>query len=818
LAGTGFRGASFVFHQPSLGTEMIRFTSSLRARSIAFVLLAVIPAFAVILFTDQRYRTSIGAQVQKNALGSARIMVAEQRHIFENAHQLLITLAHLPQIREHNSVGCQKILAGLLEPLYFDLGVLDGNGNLRCSARGANTLRSLPLRNTAILHAGDTREFSIGEVQKDSADGKAILQMGLPIIASSGALQGIAFVVLDYSWIVRTTAENHLPSDASFSLFDESGKVFLRYPDNKETDTPIVINGRSHSKLIHGVEGNLTSSGSDQISRLITYRQLDHRLAGKVIYAGIQVPARTAFAEAERTLRENLMILGVLSVLTLIAAWFGADLFVLRRVRDLMSATKQLAAGNLQARTGLPYGESELGHLAKTFDDLAKTLEQRAADAKLAETEIQKQNLRQTAIHEISAAMTSSLDLANVLNALVQGVSSLFPSSYISLSWRNENGTLEPIHFPDGRDKHFMDNERGLAQKVFKLGSPLLIPCVQSDSRTADPDSLRRQGFITYLGLPMIVRGTVLGVLSFYSKEEVDLTADEEGFLTNLTHQAAIALYNSHLYEQTKHQAIELERSNRIKDEFLGVMSHELRTPINVIMNCAEALNMGVFGQSSPEQEKIHEKIRTQSSHLLSLINEILEITKIETGVVTANKERIDIHQLAAELESDYGMVSREKNMSVNWKVAVDLPQIFSDRMKLRQILINLVDNAIKFTDQGSVDICFRSVEQNYIEFYVRDTGIGIAEEFLPQIFEKFRQIDSSTTRHHSGAGLGLYVVKSFVDVLGGTVAVQSQVKEGTTFTVRIPVGETTAFSDDHIRSGETHIEYIAPPYTEGKL
>jgi signal transduction histidine kinase len=235
-------------------------------------------------------------------------------------------------------------------------------------------------------------------------------------------------------------------------------------------------------------------------------------------------------------------------------------------------------------------------------------------------------------------------------------------------------------------------------------------------------------------------------------------------------------------------------------------------------MNCAEALNMGVFGQSRPEQEKIHEKIRTQSSHLLSLINEILEITKIETGVVTANKERIDIHQLAAELESDYGMVSREKNMSVNWKVAVDLPQIFSDRMKLRQILINLVDNAIKFTDQGSVDICFRSVEQNYIEFYVRDTGIGIAEEFLPQIFEKFRQIDSSTTRHHSGAGLGLYVVKSFVDVLGGTVAVQSQVKEGTTFTVRIPVGETTAFSDDHIRSGETHIEYIAPPYTEGKL
>ena len=802
---------------------MIRFTSSLRARSIAFVLLAVIPAFGVILFTDQRYRASLAIQVQKNALGSARVIATEQRHIFENAHQLLITLTRLPQIREGNSVGCQKILAGLLEPFYSDLGVTDTKGNLLCSARGASTLRSVILKDTYILHAADTREFSVGEIQTDSSDGKTIIQMGLPIIAASGTLHGIAFVLLDYSWIVRTTVENHLSSEASFALLDENGRVFLRYPEKADTDRQIPIGVSGHPKLIHGVEGNLESFGSDQVTRLVTYRQLDHRLAGKIIYAGIEIPARTAFAEAERTLRENLIVLGFLSVLTLIAAWFGADLFVLRRVRDLMQATKQLAAGNLQARTGLPYGESELGHLARTFDELAKTLERRAADAKLAETEIQKQHLRQNAIHEISAAMTSSLDVANVLKVLVEGVSSLFPSSSISLSWLNGNGTLKPIHYSaGGHGRDFWSGtecEWGLPQEVFKVGSPLLITNVQSDPRSADPDSLRRAGFITYLGLPMIVRDSVLGVLSFYSKEAVKLAAEEENFLTNLTHQAAIALYNSQLYEQTKNQAVELERSNRIKDEFLGVMSHELRTPINVIMNCAEALNMGVFGQTSPEQEKINEKIRTQSSHLLSLINEILEITKIETGVVTVNKEQIDIHQLAAELESDYAMVSREKNVSVNWQVSADLPKILSDQMKLRQILINLIDNAIKFTDHGSVTVCFRSLEQNAIEFYVRDTGIGVAEEFLPHIFEKFRQIDSSTTRHYSGAGLGLYVVKSFVDVLGGTVTVQSQINEGTTFTVRIPVGDTTTSFDDHPASREIRSDRVAPDfYTEGEL
>ena len=804
---------------------MMQFASSLRARSIAFVLLAVIPAFGVILFTDQRHRASIAAQVQKSALGSARVIATEQRRIFENAHRLLITLARLPQIREHNSSACQKILAGLLEPLYLDLGVIDLKGNLLCSALGSNTLRSLRMKDSYILRVFDTQDFSVGEIQKDSSNGKTLIQLGFPITGSSGALHGIAFVVLDYSWIVRITAQNHLPSEASFALFDENGRVFLRHPDKADSVGSQIHTGvPGGPKLFRGVEGNVESIGIDRVTRLITYRQLDHRIAGNIMYAGIEIPARTAFAEAERILRQNLIVVCVLTVLTLIGAWFGADLFVLRRLRDLMAAAEQLAAGNLKARTRLPYGASELGHLARTFDELAKALEQRAADAKVAETEIQKQHLRQSAIHEISAAMTSSLDIGNVLKALLKGVANLFPSSCITLSWVDENGTLEPIASPAGQDAASLwsraERERGLPQEVFNLQSPLLIANVQSDLRSSDPDSLRTAGFITYLGLPMVVRDHVLGVLSFYSTEAIDLRTEEEDFVTDLTHQAAIALYNSRLYEQTRNQTAELERSSRIKDEFLGVMSHELRTPINIIMNCAEALKMGLFGAITAEHEKVTEKIKMQSSHLLSLINRILEITKIETGVVTVNSEQIDIYQLVAELESDYAMVSKEKSVTVNWHVPSDLPKLLSDRMKLRQVLINLVNNAIKFTDQGSVDVCFCSLaDQAAVEFCVRDTGIGIAEEFLPHIFEKFRQIDSSTTRHYSGAGLGLYLVKGFVEVLGGTVSVKSKLDEGTTFTVRIPVGALAGSVEDDLRLGKTATGFIAPqPYTEGEL
>ena len=788
---------------------MIKFASSLRGRLIALVLLVLLPAFGVILFTDQRHRASIATQVQRSALGSARVIAIEQRRIFENAHQLLITLARLPQIRDQNIAACEKILVGLLEPLYVDLGVFDTRGNLLCNAAGFKAYQGRRLGNSFIRRVVETQDLSVGEIQRDASNGKTVIELGFPVTASPGVLRGVAFVVLDYSWIVRITAANNLPSEASFTLFNDKGQVFLRYPP----ESPLV-GTRTHTdipadtKLVRGVEGNIESSGVDRVTGLFTYRQLDHRIAGNIFYAGIDIPARAAFSESERILRQNLLVLSALAAVTLIAAWFGADLFVLRRVRDLMNATKELASGNLKARTCLAYGESELGHLSRTFDDLAQALEQRAAEAKVAETKIQKQHLRQNAIHEISAAMTASLDVGNVLNALLDGVTALFPSSYVTLSWLGQNGglieTMGQGKRNEATDKQLAaQSERGLPEEVFKLKSPLQIPNVQLDSRPSAPDCLRAAGFVAYLGLPMIVKDEVLGVLSFYSTEAIDLGSEEEIFLTDITQQAAIALHNSRLYEETKNQAIELEKSNRIKDEFLGVISHELRTPLNIIMNCSEALKMGVFGEITPEHEKGTEKIRSQASHLLSLINGILEITKIETGGASLNLERIDLNALSNELESDYAMVSREKNLAVNWHVPANLPDVLCDRIKLRQVIINLVNNAIKFTDRGSVDIIFRSlVDDSFIEVSVADTGIGMAEEYLPQIFEKFRQIDNSTTRNYSGTGLGLYLVKGFLDLLGGTIGVQSKIGEGTIFTARIPVRTAVSIRADKALAG----------------
>ena len=286
----------------------------------------------------------------------------------------------------------------------------------------------------------------------------------------------------------------------------------------------------------------------------------------------------------------------------------------------------------------------------------------------------------------------------------------------------------------------------------------------------------------------MIAKEETLGVLSFYSREKREFSRQDIDFLNALVNEAAIALYNSRLFEQTQKQAAELEKSNKIKDEFLGVMSHELRTPLNIIMNYSEALRMGTFGEISPDQARGTEKIRVQAGHLLALINGILEITKIESGTVCVETRPIELKEFMAELKSDY-MLPLEKEIALLWNDNSDLPKIVSDRIKLKQIVTNLINNAIKFTDHGSVTVSAGIADSGQLlEISVADTGPGIPHELLPFVFDKFRQIDSATTRNYSGAGLGLYIVKNFVNLLGGTIEVRSKLGEGSVFTVRLAI------------------------------
>jgi signal transduction histidine kinase len=208
-----------------------------------------------------------------------------------------------------------------------------------------------------------------------------------------------------------------------------------------------------------------------------------------------------------------------------------------------------------------------------------------------------------------------------------------------------------------------------------------------------------------------------------------------------------------------------------------------------------------ILGEINPEQEKALGKVLRQSEHLLTTIDGVMEVTKIEAGAVVVERQEVKPRDLLEDLRSWYDL-PLDKEVTLTWDYPPELPPIKTDSGKLKQILQNLIDNAIKFTDKGHVTVSARRVttecarptaegngQNGFLEFRVTDTGIGIPEELLPSIFDRFRQGDSSETRSHGGVGLGLYIVKNFTELLGGKVDVESHPGKGSTFSVALPTG-----------------------------
>jgi signal transduction histidine kinase/HAMP domain-containing protein len=772
---------------------MPTFFSSLRFRLVLLVLIAVIPVFGLILHSAARHREQMSSQVTHNALGVARAIATEQNRLLENAHQFLVTLARVPQIGANDKAACHKVLSGLLEPLYVDLAVTDLKGNILCSALApAQSVAASKGRhhNQTIK----TQTFSVGDIRRHPLTGQIILDVGFPVSDGSGLPRSVISAAVDLGWITRLTVDHRLYPGATFTLLDANGTVLLRYPQGADWQG---------NQIFSQPLGNLAASREpaltielktlDGVQRLFAMSQWRNPIGGQSVYAAIDVPTAEAFAEANQVLALELILFALLAVIALSAAWFGTELFILRRVRDIISTTKKVAVGMLSARTTPPYENNELGQMARAFDDLIDALETRQAEALQSTRQIHEQRQQQKALYDLNLGITSTLDLDDVLKIFLDHTSALFPFCTVTLSWLdNSTGNLELVGHRSMNDSEQMQRDLAAAQRlpllVIKQQSPLAASRGQFDSDTSERELFRRYDLYSYLGLPLVAKGEILGVLSFYSRTEREFSAPEIDFLNALVNEAAIAIYNSRLFEQTREQAIELEKSNKIKDEFLGVMSHELRTPLNIIMNYAEVLRMGALGEITAEQMKGTDKIRSQAGHLLSLINGILEITKIESGTASLQTEFVSLSDFMSDCQSDY-MSPMDKDLQLEWDFPSDLPVILSDRMRLRQVLTNLVNNAIKFTEQGTVYIAARTRDEGEIfEIRVADTGPGIPEDRLERIFEKFHQIDSATTRNFSGAGLGLYIVKTFVDLLDGNISVESKIGAGSVFTVRLPI------------------------------
>jgi signal transduction histidine kinase len=291
------------------------------------------------------------------------------------------------------------------------------------------------------------------------------------------------------------------------------------------------------------------------------------------------------------------------------------------------------------------------------------------------------------------------------------------------------------------------------------------------------------------MAIPLIVGDEVIGVLDVQADTVNRFTADDIAIQSTLADQIAVAVQNARAFKITQETAERLREVDRLKSQFLANMSHELRTPLNSIIGYAEVLLDGIDGELGDEAIEDVEAIHGGGKHLLTIINDILDLAKIEAGQMFMDRQEANLTQVVDEVVGTCQILAKNKGVSLSVEMDGEIPKVFGDPIRLKQIIFNLVNNSIKFTEQGGVTVNMGMMNNNTeVAIAVRDTGIGMTEQDLSGLFQQFHQVDGSATRRAGGTGLGLVITRHLVHMHEGEIYVESQKDTGSTFWFTLPV------------------------------
>jgi signal transduction histidine kinase len=403
------------------------------------------------------------------------------------------------------------------------------------------------------------------------------------------------------------------------------------------------------------------------------------------------------------------------------------------------------------------------------------------------------------ALGEVGQAVSSSLDLETVLETIVSRAVDLSGTD-CGVIYEFDEATQEF----NLRASHRMEPEavEGLRAARIKLGEGATGQAAMTRSPVQIPDTfelreravsrvrplLNRLGYRSLLTVPILREQQIMGGLTVWRRQVGEFEPEVVNLLQTFGTQSALAIQNARLFREIEDKSSQIEAANRHKSEFLANMSHELRTPLNAIIGFSEVLGERMFGELNEKQAEYTDDILSSGRHLLSLINEILDLSKVEAGRMELELTTFDL-PLAIDNARTF-VRERAIKHGINLDVTVDerLGDFVGDERKIKQILLNLLSNAVKFTPEGGrIGIKARQTDGS-VEISVSDTGIGIALEDQPKIFEEFRQVGGDYAHKTEGTGLGLTLAKKFVELHGGKIWVESEVGKGSTFTFTLPV------------------------------
>jgi len=514
----------------------------------------------------------------------------------------------------------------------------------------------------------------------------------------------------------------------------------------------------------------------------------------------IEQPLAEAFAPLQATILRGAAILG----LGLLAAILASVLLargMVAPISRLRTGAARIGAGDLAHRIEVRTGD-ELEALGEEFNRTAARLEESYRDLEnrvAARTEELSRSVAELqALGAVGQAVNSTLDLQTVLLTIVTHAVRL---SHADAGTIYVYDPAAEVFVPQANVGLSDELVAGLRDSRIRLGDtvvgrcaaerrPVQIPDLDRDHEYRLFDLLRGGGFRALIGIPLLREDRVLGALVIRRRDAGEFPQPVVRLLETFAAQSVLAIQNARLFQEIQEKSRELEAASRHKSQFLANMSHELRTPLNAIIGVSEMLVEDAHAAGAPQAAEPPERILRAGRHLLALINDILDLSKIEAGKMELNLEVFAVEPLVEEVAATVRPLAEKNGNRIDVACTAGVGTMRADPTRVRQALLNLAGNAVKFTANGRVEILVARESEggrDWIVMQVGDTGIGMTPEQTARLFEEFIQADASTTRRYGGTGLGLAISRRFCRVMGGDITVESEPGRGSVFTVRLP-------------------------------